>query len=181
VLLTFTYRNPGPLVAYSMAFAPQLWTSTRSADAKTVKRSVALILLCLSGSALAGCADKKETGRDADSYVGKPCAVEIEFDRAATEQQQQAFRRRLDSIPGVSHVEILSRERNIELFIAALRRSKYAGKKFDFFAARARHFAGPVAIATPTRPTGVPQIIQALETLPGYVSSVLDRPSCTSG
>jgi hypothetical protein len=144
-----------------------------------MNRVLVIALVFLAVLALVGCSERtRSAGRMPDSYLGKPCAIEMEFERSAAAEQMDAFRRRVRAIPGVGHVEILPRRRVIELFRAELRRSNYTGKAFDSLAARAQRFAAPVLIATPDRKIDVPAIVRALQELPEAVTSVIDRPSC---
>jgi hypothetical protein len=136
-------------------------------------------LVCLAVPGLVGCGEKGQSAsRQPDSFLGKSCAVEIEFDRAATERQIEVFRMRVEAVPGVMRVELLGRKQVIERFTAALGRSGYKGDEFIRLAARARRFAGAALVATPRRKMDVPHIVTALQDLPEAVASVIDRPSC---
>jgi cell division protein FtsX len=112
------------------------------------------------------------------SFLGPDCAIEIEIDRSASLAEAAAFKKRLETTAHVKRVEVIPRERFIELFKRALRDEGYQGEEYERLAKRAETYAGPTLIATPDDNRNVPQIIVALQDLPAAVNSVFDRPSC---
>jgi cell division protein FtsX len=147
-----------------------------------MSRPLSAACLVLVAITLTGCGKEARTRiTSSDSFLGDGCAVEVGFERDATDQQQQRFRRRVESIPGVARVEIISREQVIDLFKNALHEEGYSGEQFDRLAARVERRAGATLIATPRSIAEVPRILTALEELPAAVSSVADRSSCTHG
>jgi hypothetical protein len=141
------------------------------------------MLISLQALVLIGCGDDpgRAPSAEAGSFLGRACAIEIGFERHATRSQQQAFKRRVESLRGVARVQVLPRERVIELFIAELHREGYTGKQFDYLATSAIRYAGATLVATPVRKMAVPAIIRALQELPASVESVNDRSSCANG
>jgi hypothetical protein len=129
---------------------------------------------------LAGCGESGASKQEA-SFLGRACAIEIGIDRDAKQSDIAAFTRRLHATAHIDRVELVSRERLIELFKRALRENGFHGNRYEKLSERAERYAGPTLIAIPDDSKNVPLIVAYLEELPASVTSVVDRPSCEAG
>jgi hypothetical protein len=139
--------------------------------------ALCLPIFLVTALSLAGCGADGTSGGEVVSYLGNDCAIEMQFERTATQREVRAFAHQVRSTPHVATIELMSREMNIALFKAELRRSGYAGLESRQLEARFHRDAGRVLIATPDDNGNVPAIIDALQMLPAAVSSVADRTS----
>jgi hypothetical protein len=141
----------------------------------------AVIATFLVVATLAGCGESTSRDVEAGSFLGQACAVEVGMTRAATAGETRRFIARLNATTHVKRVDVVTRQRVIQLFKVALRNEGYSGERYERYAKRAERFAGPTLLAIPDEPAHVPQIVTALQTLPATVDSVSDRPSCKAG
>ena len=126
--------------------------------------------------ALSGCG-AGHSGEIEVAYNGE-CVVEIGLERSATQADLDTILRRVEGIPHVDRVQVLSREGEIRRFRDAVRRQGYAGDTYERLMARARREAGRVLLVKADDDRHVPAIIRSLQELPAAVSSVAERDSC---
>jgi hypothetical protein len=127
---------------------------------------------------LSGCGGERLDEIDV-SYGGE-CVVEIELERGTTQDEFDAFMRRVEGIAHVDRIQVLSRAGNIGRFREAIRHEAHAGKTYDQLMARARRHAGRVLLVEAEDDRHVPAILRSLQELPAAVSSVAERDSCHS-
>jgi hypothetical protein len=110
------------------------------------------------------------------AYDGE-CVIEMEFERNAPQSDVDAFIRRVERVPHVERIDVLSRAGNVARFREAIRDEGYTGQTYDQLMARAR-YAGRVLLVKADDDRNVFAIIDMLQALPAAIGSVAERDSC---